>query len=141
MNYTHNGYTADGRQIYRPAIEHPNPRHWAHIRRIALLRDGQSCRTCWKSAKDGHSLECHHRHYDNWGHERPEDVVILCDRCHELIKSDIRQARRQFLQTMFPPSTTTLTDIDAPYFKTEIPVPSYSNPSSLYVPARNTPRL
>ena len=141
MNYSHNGYMADGHQIYRPAINHPNPKHWVHIRRIALLRDGQACRTCWKSGKDGHSLECHRRHYDNWGQERPEDVVILCDRCHELIKSDIRQARRKYLQTIFPPSTTTLTDIYTPYYRTEIPVPSYSTPSSLLVPARNTRRL
>lgn len=141
MNYTHDGYMADGDQIYRPAIDHPNPKHWAHIRRIALLRDGQACRTCWKSAKDGYSLECHHRHYDNWGHERPEDVVILCNRCHDLVKSDIRQARREFLQAIFPPSTTAPTLAYEPYYKTDILVPSYSTPSSVLFPTPMKSRL
>jgi peptidoglycan/xylan/chitin deacetylase (PgdA/CDA1 family) len=141
MNYTHNGYTADGHQIYRPAKNHPKPRHWAHVRRIALLRDGKACRSCWKSAKDGHSIECHHRHYDNWGRERPEDVVILCDRCHDLIKSDIRQARREFLQTIFPPSTPAPSLIYTPYYQTDIPVPSYSTPSSVMLPAPMKPTL
>ena len=141
MKYTHDGYMADGHQIYRPAKDHPNPRHWAHVRRIALLRDGKACRSCWKSAKDGHSIECHHRHYDNWGRERPEDVVILCDRCHDLIKSDIRQARREFQKTMFQPSTPAPTLIYTPYYKTDIPVPSFSTPSSVMFPTPMKPRF
>ena len=141
MNYTHNGYVADGHRIYRPAKDHPNPRHWAHIRRIALLRDGQACRTCWKSAKDGHSLECHHRHYDNWGRERPEDVVILCNRCHDLFTSDIRQARYEFQQTMFSPYTTAPTDIYMPYYRTDIQVPSCNIPNSAFVRTQKKPRL
>ena len=141
MKYTHDGYMADGHQIYRPAKDHPNPKHWAHVRRIALLRDGKACRSCWKSAKDGHSIECHHRHYNNWGRERPEDVVILCDRCHDLIKSDIRQARREFQKTIFQPSTPALTLIYEPYLKTDIPVPSFSTPSSVMFPTPIKPRF
>ena len=141
MKYTHDRYMADGHQLYRPEKDHPNPRHWAHVRRIALLRDGKACRSCWKSAKDGHSIECHHRHYDNWGRERPEDVVILCDRCHDLIKSDIRQARREFQKTIFQPSTPALTLIHEPYLKTDIPVPSFSTPSSVMFPTPIKPRF
>jgi hypothetical protein len=140
MKYSHNGYEADGHRLYRPERNHPSPTHWAHICRIALIRDGQACRTCWKSAKDGYSLECHHRHYDNWGNERPEDVVILCKRCQDLFMNDIRQARREFQETMFSPCATAPKDVFSSLYIRDKQEPSTSIPSSVF-PARKKTRL
>lgn len=140
MKHSHNGYEADGHRLDRPEENHPNSAHWAQICRIALLRDGQACRTCWKSAKDGYSLECHHRHYDNWGNERPEDVVILCKWCHDLLIADMKQARREFQETMFSPCSTAPIDMLSSFQLRDKQEPSASIPSSVFVPANKNPK-
>jgi hypothetical protein len=38
-------------------------------------------------------MELHHRHYDTWGNEGLEDVVLLCVSCHDAITSTIRSRR------------------------------------------------
>ncbi len=91
--FSNNGYVADGHRIARPRSNHPAPGHWRVIRGAALERDRHACRTCWRTENDGYALECHHRHYDNWGAEQLDDVVILCIRCHDLHTDDVRRAR------------------------------------------------
>ena len=141
MENIHNGYVADGHRIYRPAKNHPNPEHWANIRRLALLRDGKACRTCWRTARNGYSLECHHRHYDNWGHERLEDVVILCIRCHDLHTNDVREARYAYRQTISPPTVDIPSEVYVPYRRKETEVPSYKTPTAVFIPNRRVYRL
>lgn len=82
----------DGVLMKRPYGPHPDPRHWDAIceDRRALQRN--QCATCPASG-ERYRLECHHRHYDSWGKEQIEDVVILCEKCHEAITSRIRYAR------------------------------------------------
>ena len=89
----HNGRVANGHRIARPAANHPNLDHWYALRRAALERDLFAWRTCWRDEADGFALKCHHRHYDTWGHERLEDVVMLCVPCHDLHTNDVRLAR------------------------------------------------
>jgi hypothetical protein len=38
-------------------------------------------------------MELHHRHYDTWGEEGFEDVILLCVSCHDAITSVIRSRR------------------------------------------------
>jgi hypothetical protein len=76
---------------YRPNANHPNPKHWEEIRKQAIERDGGACRCC----EETEDLECHHRHYRNWGQERLEDVVMLCRQCHDSITSRLRSERYQ----------------------------------------------
>ena len=53
--------------------------HWQMQRRLALRRALWRCQLC---ATDERPLEVHHCTYENIGHEMPEDLTVLCDRCH-----------------------------------------------------------
>ncbi len=54
--------------------------HWRDVRAAAIWFAGDRCQLC-----GGHNrLEVHHNNYDCLGNERPEDLVVLCQKCHEL---------------------------------------------------------
>lgn len=61
---------------------------WHAKREAALLRSGHKCQSCG-AHKD---LEVHHKHYETLGNEQPEDLVVLCIRCHD--RADERRRRR-----------------------------------------------
>lgn len=62
--------------IYADYLRTP---HWQRIRREALARAKHRCALCPSRKR----LEVHHRTYARRGHENPEDVIVLCDGCHE----------------------------------------------------------
>ena len=82
--------TINGRQALRPPQPHPNPLHWEALRARKLAEQNNCCATCPNDIASGYRLELHHRHYDNWGNEKPEDVVLLCVVCHDYITSRFR---------------------------------------------------
>lgn len=82
--------TINGRQALRPSSPHPDAAHWSALRVLKLAEQGHACAACPNDTASGYQLELHHRHYENWGKERPEDVVILCSLCHEYITSRFR---------------------------------------------------
>jgi HNH endonuclease len=49
-----------------------------HVRRQALDRADSRCEQCASPRE----LEVHHRTYERLGHEDPDDVMVLCGRCH-----------------------------------------------------------
>jgi 5-methylcytosine-specific restriction endonuclease McrA len=52
------------------------------VRRVqALTRARHKCQI---SSNHDATLDVHHRSYENYGDERPEDLVVLCRACHEL---------------------------------------------------------
>lgn len=53
--------------------------HWQKVRADALRRAKYHCALCDAEKR----LEVHHRTYARRGHENPEDVIVLCDGCHE----------------------------------------------------------
>jgi hypothetical protein len=53
--------------------------HWQGIRALALRRAGNKCQMC--SSRD--FLQVHHNNYLRLWCEWPEDVIVLCDNCHE----------------------------------------------------------
>lgn len=63
---------------------------WKRRRRAVLDRDEHRCVVCKRSHGDEDSrlrrgktvLEVHHTTYERYGHERLEDLVTLCQRCH-----------------------------------------------------------
>lgn len=57
--------------------KHMNSIAWAHIRKCILIRDAYCCRMCGEPASD-----VHHLTYENFGKERPEDLIALCADCH-----------------------------------------------------------
>ena len=52
--------------------------HWRETRAHAIWAAGHRCQLCGGTAR----LEVHHRHYRSLGAEPPEDLAVLCDRCH-----------------------------------------------------------
>ena len=83
----------DGHLVLRPAKSHPNPDHWDALRIFIRATQGNSCKVCWRNGDD-YTLELHHRHYDTWGNESPNDVAMLCVSCHDAITEVIRNRRR-----------------------------------------------
>lgn len=54
-------------------------REWA-ARRLERLKSARYA--CALNVSHRSQLEVHHRTYDRIGHELPEDLVVLCARCH-----------------------------------------------------------
>jgi 5-methylcytosine-specific restriction endonuclease McrA len=55
-------------------------KEWKVRRTEALTRAGYKCQMC--SSHDA-TLDVHHNCYQNYGDERPEDLVVLCRSCHQ----------------------------------------------------------
>jgi 5-methylcytosine-specific restriction endonuclease McrA len=63
-----------------PFAEYRKQREW-QVRRVqALTRARYRCQMC--SSHDA-TLDVHHNNYQNYGDERPEDLVVLCRLCHQ----------------------------------------------------------
>lgn len=73
---------------------------WARIRKAALKRAGYRCQFCGLSLKKlrliGRHLQVHHNTYENLGHEKPEDLTVLCSgtrgSCHTIADQQRRAA-------------------------------------------------
>lgn len=61
-------------------LEYLQTDHWKQTRQAALERAGHRCQLC---ATTEH-LQVHHNSYANLGNEKPEDLVVLCRKHHEL---------------------------------------------------------
>lgn len=66
------------RAVYSAYLKTP---HWRALRREILARDNHRCREC----KSTEHVEVHHLAYERLGHERGEDLVTLCSRCHRTV--------------------------------------------------------
>ena len=82
----------DGRLVMRPAKHHPDPEYWYGLRDLIVLDQSNECGVCWRSGEH-YKMELHHRHYDTWGEEGFEDVILLCVSCHDAVTSVIRSRR------------------------------------------------
>ena len=58
--------------------------YWRFKQRIIEER-GDACERCHDEQV---RLELHHLNYDNLGHEKDEDVILLCIPCHEAEHDD-----------------------------------------------------
>lgn len=82
----------------RPRAATPNLQQWAELKEARRgLQRGKCgkvyCATCWRTEGEQYPFDLHHRHYDNFGNEQIEDLVLLCRSCHEAITSRIRSER------------------------------------------------
>ncbi len=76
------GLVAGNRRVdYRAYI---GSLEWKRKADAAKKRAGDRCQVCNRGKSEGVRLEAHHRTYERLGHEKPEDITVLCDRCHEL---------------------------------------------------------
>jgi 5-methylcytosine-specific restriction endonuclease McrA len=54
---------------------------WIEFRLARLEEADYRCYLCGGKKKKG--LQIHHIDPDTYGHERPEDVAVLCSSCHQ----------------------------------------------------------
>ena len=64
---------------------------WKAIRAQVLERDGNACTRCHSTKR----LECHHIHYQRFGHELLEDLLTLCHDCHMAVEAELRPWNRR----------------------------------------------
>jgi hypothetical protein len=54
---------------------------WKRKSETAKRDAGYRCQVCNRSQNEV-QLDAHHRTYERLGHERPEDITVLCHECH-----------------------------------------------------------
>ncbi len=64
----------------RPYAERRSTREWAVLRMRVFRRDGYRCKLC---GRNDLALHLHHSVYTNYAREKLEDVITLCEVCHE----------------------------------------------------------
>ena len=62
---------------------------WRERRQRALKQACYRCQICGEGGK----LEVHHSTYENLGHERDEDLIVLCWLCHKVVTAWLRARR------------------------------------------------
>jgi 5-methylcytosine-specific restriction endonuclease McrA len=72
-----------------PFSEYRLTPEWQSKRTQMLSRAGYRCQIC---GKHDTQLDVHHNSYERYGDERPQDLVVLCRRCHELFHGGLQDA-------------------------------------------------
>lgn len=67
------------KQEYYRYIKSPD---WKNKADEAKRRAGNRCQICNQSGKTA-TLNAHHRTYARLGNERPDDITVLCEGCHD----------------------------------------------------------
>lgn len=64
---------------------------WQLIREWIIEKRGAKCQIC----NSTENINVHHRSYENLGDEREEDLVVLCQSCHEIFHKNGKLAKRE----------------------------------------------
>lgn len=64
-----------------PYADYLRTRHWQIVRKLAIRRAGGKCSNCESTKR----IQVHHLTYANLWHEYTNDVVVLCDVCHNIL--------------------------------------------------------
>jgi len=58
---------------------------WQRKRSAKLAESNYACEVCGYGLSDIETapLDVHHKTYDRFGHEEPDDLEVLCRPCHE----------------------------------------------------------
>ena len=59
--------------------------HWQEVRKAALRRAGHRCQWCHCRKR----LWVHHRTYARKGQEWPDDLIALCEKCHDMFHREV----------------------------------------------------
>lgn len=59
-----------------------NSTQWKKKRQEAIDRAGNQCQVCGIFGTRYTRLEIHHKTYERFGHERPDDLEVVCGECH-----------------------------------------------------------
>jgi len=67
---------------------------WRKKAQAAIKRAGDKCERCGMS-KWSSPLEVHHKHYQNFENEKPEDLEVVCRKCHKKADEERRKQTEQ----------------------------------------------
>lgn len=73
-----------------PYRQYLQTEHWQNVRSSALKRARFRCQVCCS----GQRLQVHHRTYVRRGEELPEDLTVLCSKCHGVFHETSELAER-----------------------------------------------
>lgn len=62
-------------------------RAWKAKRLASIRGSGYRCATCQRFVPDARKLQVHHLTYVRLGCERPDDLMVLCMRCHRRVST------------------------------------------------------
>jgi 5-methylcytosine-specific restriction endonuclease McrA len=65
---------------------------WKQLRAHLIARAHHLCERCHAHAR---ILQLHHRHYRNIYHEQPEDIEVLCKKCHKIADAERKGMRKK----------------------------------------------
>jgi len=89
------------KEISQKLKEYYKSPYWKGFVKKILEPDDTECEICgckrWKFDKKGNKkvnriFNIHHKHYRNLNHERRDNVMVLCRRCHNLFHDILRIA-------------------------------------------------
>ena len=69
------------RKISKEYYEYIRSTAWKRLRNTVLVRDRNICQVCFSRL----ATQVHHKTYKRIFHEKPEDLISVCTRCHRII--------------------------------------------------------
>lgn len=66
-----------------------NTPHWGRVKKAAYGRYGHTCFNCESKRR----IHVHHLNYSRRGHENMEDLMLLCEECHQLVHETIDEVK------------------------------------------------
>lgn len=73
-----------------------NSQQWKRKRQQAIDRAGNQCQVCGVYGTRQTRLEVHHKTYERFKNERPEDLEVVCQPCHlERDKVRAKESKRR----------------------------------------------
>jgi 5-methylcytosine-specific restriction endonuclease McrA len=72
--------------------KHLASNEWKGIRQRLFAERGKKCERCASTDE----IEVHHKTYERLGKEEPDDLLILCEACHE--KEHAQKASARYLE-------------------------------------------
>jgi len=70
--------------ISKKYAQYLKSKEWINLKIDLISMRGQKCEKCGKHKKSPTLLQIHHLTYKNIFNESPEDLMILCSRCHRI---------------------------------------------------------
>lgn len=70
--------------ISKKYAQYLKSKEWIDLKIDLISMRGQKCEKCGKHKKSPTLLQIHHLTYKNIFNESPEDLMILCSRCHRI---------------------------------------------------------
>jgi 5-methylcytosine-specific restriction endonuclease McrA len=87
-------FSKDKRKAYNEYIK---SKDWAKNTVFLIKRSNNQCEICGSQ----NNLQRHHISYKNFGYEKPEDLLFVCEKCHNELHLSKRKFRKEQIMANF----------------------------------------